>query len=229
MQALSQNIKKESDIQPKNLTEAKEIQNDLSKRVKIIPLRKKINFIAGADASFYKDRIVGASCLFSYPTLLKIDQAVHDQRVTFPYIPGYLSFRESPSLIKAIKELKRKPDLIILDGQGIAHPRLIGIASHIGVLLNIPTIGCAKSKLIGEYNEPGSRKGSWEYLIKGTKYIGAVLRTRRSVKPVFVSPGHLIDITDSIKIILECITKYRLPEPVRCAHSLSKKYTFNIH
>ncbi len=209
---------------PKNIKDAKEIQKILSEYVMIGPLQRKIELIAGVDAAFYEDSVVGSVCLFHYHELVKVEDAVIAQKCTFPYIPGYLSFREAPVLIKAIEKLKAVPDVILVDGQGIAHPRLFGIASHMGVVLDIPTIGCAKARLVGEYKDPAMKKGSWKYLSKDGKNIGAVLRTRESVKPLFVSPGHLMDITDSIEIVMNCVIKYRIPEPIRCAHTLSGQY-----
>jgi deoxyribonuclease V len=141
----------------------------------------------------------------------------------FPYIPGFLSFREGPVIINALKGLRKKPDIILFDGQGIAHPKGLGIASHIGVLLNAPTIGCAKSRLVGTYEEPGTKKGAYSSLLFIEEIVGAVLRTKDNVKPLFVSPGHRIDIQGSIDIVLACSQKYRIPEPLRRADFISKK------
>ncbi len=138
-------------------------------------------------------------------------------------MPGFLSFREGPAIIVTIQKLKTKPDLILFDGQGIAHPKGIGIASHIGVMLNIPTIGCAKSKLVGKFEKPDKDKGSRTYLYYKGERVGAVLRTRKNVKPVFVSPGHMIDIKSAIEIVMNCATEYRIPEPLRRADQLSKR------
>jgi len=205
---------------PKTIKDANKIQRTLSEHVKITPLERNIKLIAGVDAAFYSDTVAGSVCLFRYPELVKVKEAVIVQKVSFPYIAGYLAFREAPVLIKAIKKLKVLPDLVLVDGHGIAHPRFIGIASHIGVILDIPTIGCAKSRLIGKYKEPQNEKGAWEYLVRDDQHIGSVIRTRERVKPLFVSPGHLIDIKDSIEIVMNCLTRYRIPEPIRCAHSL---------
>jgi deoxyribonuclease V len=141
----------------------------------------------------------------------------------FPYIPGYLSFREAPAIFSAMEKLSLLPDLLIVDGQGIAHPRRIGIASFLGVLLGLPTIGCAKSRLVGKYEEPAPERGSWSPLIDKGETVGAVLRTRKGVKPVFVSPGHLVTLPEAIEIIMHCAVKYRLPEPQRAADSLAGK------
>jgi len=143
--------------------------------------------------------------------------------MTFPYIPGFLSFREGPAIIEALHMLKIKPHVILFDGQGIAHPKRMGIASHIGVILNIPTIGCAKSRLVGEYKEPGTSKGKISSLKYQGKIVGAVVRTKDDIRPLFVSPGHLIDLKSSIEIVLGCTTKYRISELLRRADFLSKK------
>jgi deoxyribonuclease V len=147
----------------------------------------------------------------------------------FPYVPGFLTFREGPVLIKVIKKLSIKPDVILFDGQGIAHPIRLGIASHIGVLLNTPAIGCAKSRLIGEYKEPKLRRGAWSPLTYNNNVVGAVLRTRDNVRPLFISPGHKIDLKASIDIVLNCISKYRIPEPLRRADYLSRRVKRSIN
>ncbi|MEK6690279.1 MAG: deoxyribonuclease V [Nitrospirota bacterium] len=208
---------------PDNITEAKTIQNTLRKKVKVIPLKKNPMYIAGVDAAFFKNKVVGVACLYRYPDLILIKDVYAFAEIPFPYIPGFLSFREGPAIIKAINRLKIKPDVILFDGQGIAHPRGIGIATHIGILLDIPAIGCAKSRLIGEYREPGFSKGEWSPLNFKNRTVGAVLRTREDVKPLFVSPGHRIDLKDSIRIVLGCTTRYRIPEPLRRADLISKK------
>ncbi len=145
------------------------------------------------------------------------------KKARFPYIPGLLAFREGHAIISAIGKLTVAPDLVLIDGQGIAHPEGFGIASHIGVILGIPTIGCAKSRLVGEYEAPGSMKGNWTYLYHRGAKVGAVVRTRSFVKPLFVSPGHLIDIESSVEIVLECTSGFRIPEPLRAADRLSRK------
>ncbi|WP_333654307.1 deoxyribonuclease V [Dissulfurispira sp.] len=213
---------------PKDISRAKKIQDVLRKRVKIIPLKKTPEIIAGVDAAFAGDKVIAVATLYEYPELRYMQDAFSTEKIIFPYIPGMLSFREGHAIINAIRKLNIKPDVILFDGQGIAHPKGIGIASHIGVILDIPTIGCAKSRLVGEFRGPGATKGSWAYLYyKGMK-VGAVLRTRSSVRPVFVSPGHLIDIDSSIKIVMKCISKYRIPEPLRRADWLSKKHRKNL-
>jgi deoxyribonuclease V len=207
---------------PKTISEAKVVQNDLKNKVRIIPLSKNPRFIAGVDAAFAGDRIIGTACLFRYPEVTLVGEAYAEMRNLFPYVPGFLSFREGPVIIETIQKLPIKPDVILFDGQGIAHPLGLGIASHIGLLLNIPAIGCAKSRLVGEYTEPAVQRGSSSLLFYHNKPVGAVLRTRDNVKPLFISPGHRIDMKASIEIVLNCLSKYRIPEPLRRADFLSK-------
>ncbi len=209
---------------PRNTEEARVVQESLRKRVRIEPLRNTPGTVAGVDAVFSGETVWAVISVFTYPDLRHIEDSVVNERVRFPYIPGYLSFREGPGIIKAYEALKVKPDIILFDGQGIAHPRGIGIASHVGVMLDITTIGCAKSRLIGEYKEPGNKKGEWTYLnYKGEK-VGAVVRTKDDVRPLFVSPGHRIDIESSVDIVMHCISGFRIPEPLRRADHISKVY-----
>jgi deoxyribonuclease V len=205
-----------------DIDRAKKIQNRLRQKLKIIPLRKKIRTIAGVDAAFGEDRIIGTACLFSFPDLNFLEEAWAIKKLSFPYIPGYLSFREAPVVLAALKKLTVKPDLILVDGQGIAHPRRMGIASHLGVLWNVPTIGCAKSRLVGAYQEPGMKKGDWSPLRLDQEVVGAVLRTRGMVSPIFISPGHKIELPESISIVLKTTTVFRISEPLRRADQLSK-------
>lgn len=214
---------------PKDIPKAKGIQDVLRKKVKIIPLKKTPEFIAGVDAAFLDEKIVAVATLYKYPYLKHLQDVSTIEKIRFPYVPGLLSFREGLAIINAIKKLKIKPDVILFDGQGIAHPKRIGIASHIGVILNIPTIGCAKSRLIGEFDEPSTKKGSWTYLYYRDKKVGTVLRTRENVKPLFVSPGHLTDIKSSIDIVMGCVTSYRIPEPIRRADQISKRIKVSGH
>lgn len=208
---------------PTNISDAKAIQISLRDKVKIIPLKKPPQYIASVDASFTDDEIIAVTCIYKYPELVYIGHETAIKEATFPYVPGYLTFREGPAIIEAINSLSIKPDLILVDGQGIAHPKGIGIASHIGVLLDMPTIGCAKSRLIGEYKESGFKKGDWSSLEYNGRAVGAVLRTKENVRPLFVSPGHKIDLKASIEIVLGCTSKYRIPDPLRMADFISKK------
>ncbi|MES2930481.1 MAG: deoxyribonuclease V [Patescibacteria group bacterium] len=209
--------------------EAIEIQKTLKDKVRLIPLERKVSYIGGADVSmnlFAADGFAGFVTL-SYPDLSVVDHSVIKDTIGFPYIPGLLSFREIPMLLKAWEKLKKKPDVIVVDGVGIAHPRRLGIATHLGLVLNVPTIGCAKSVLTGIYTEPANVPGSISYLydkFNKTEIIGAAIRTKKNVKPIFVSPGHLITLEESIEIVKRCVLKHRLPEPTRMAHNTVNEY-----
>lgn len=200
------------------------IQHKLKKRIRLQFHSKKISTIAGADASFKDGKAVGALTLFSFPGLEVLETVVKSRPITYPYISGLLTFREGPVLLDCFKALKHEPDIIIFDGQGIAHFRSMGIATHLGIILSKPSIGCAKTRLTGTIKPVGIKKGSYSYITdKHNKIIGATLRTRDSVKPVFVSPGNKITISKSIEIILRTAKKFRLPEPIRLAHHLAQE------
>lgn len=201
---------------------AVQIQEDLRKRLIFsddqTPVR--IKTVAGADISYSRgdDLFFAAVVLLEYPSLKVLDTVSYSRRVTFPYIPGLLTFREGPPLLTAFERLTRVPDVVIFDGHGIAHPRGIGLASHMGLFLDVPTIGCAKKRLTGIYEEPGTKRGDYTPLTKDSDMIGAVVRTKEKVKPVFISQGHKIGLARAIDITLSCCTRYRLPEPTRRAH-----------
>lgn len=180
----------------------------------------EIELIAGIDVSFKGEEAAAGVVVLEYPGMEEVERAIAKVRVTFPYIPGLLAFREGPSIVAALEKLKNEPDLLMLDGQGIAHPRRMGIATHIGVIFDKPSIGCAKSRLWGSYHEPGPEKGSWSYLYDGAEIIGAVLRTKDKAPPLFVSIGHRIDLQSALEIVLSCCRGDRLPEPTRLAHLL---------
>ncbi len=205
--------------------EAIKLQEELKEKIILKKGFSKIKRIAGADISFSKksNRAYAAVIVFSFPELEILEEEYTIGNLSFPYIPGLLTFREGPLLIETFKKIKIEPDVIIFDGQGIAHPKRLGLATHMGILLDKPTIGCAKSKLIGTYQEPEREKGSYSLLKDDGEIIGAVLRTKEDVSPVFVSPGHKIDLKSSIEIVLECLRGYRLPEPTRQAHLLVNK------
>jgi deoxyribonuclease V len=200
--------------------EALAIQRELQKRVIKQNGFREINTIAGVDLAQIhggKQQICGI-LVYSFPELIEIERSSAIVRVVFPYIPGLLAFREGPAIIGTLKQLKQKPDILMVDGQGIAHPRGCGIASHVGVILDIPTIGVAKTRLYGKFDEPGDMKGDWTELNSNSgESIGAVLRTKRGIKPVFVSIGHKIDLKTSIEVTLKCTIGFRLPEPTRQA------------
>lgn len=204
---------------------AVEIQERLKKSIILKGSAKHCKLIAGADVSYTResDIFYASVVVFNLQTMERVEEAIASGKVDFPYIPGLLSFRESPILLKAFAKIKSEPDVIILDAQGIAHPRGIGLASHIGLLLDKSSIGCAKTRLIGEYNEVGREAGCHSQLTVKDKIVGAVLRTRKNIKPVFVSPGHKIDLKTSIALVLKSCRGYRLPEPIRQAHSLVKR------
>lgn len=180
--------------------------------------------VAGVDASYRNGLIYAAVATLSYPDLNLVEQTVATSPVSFPYIPGLLSFREGPAVIEALDKLAIKPDLLIFDGQGVAHPRRLGLASHIGLLVDIPSIGCAKSRLCGQYEEPESARGCYTWLVDQGETIGAVVCTRDNVKPVFVSIGHRVDLPTSIAYVLNCCRGYRLPETTRWADRIAAGY-----
>jgi len=202
--------------------EAVAIQQVLRKKLILCDdeLPAPVRWIAGADISYSRgdDRFFGVVVMLSYPSMEMTEISAFSARVSFPYVPGLLSFREGPILLKAFEKLKQRPDIVLFDGQGIAHPRGIGLASHMGLFLDLPTIGCAKTKLFGSYGEVGAERGSFADLYHGDSVIGAVVRTKSRVKPVFVSQGHRIGLKRSIEVVLACCKGYRLPEPVRQAH-----------
>ena len=202
-------------------SKARAIQEQLGSHVIRHDLFKSIERVCGVDVSFRGAQSVAACVVMSFPDLEIIEHSVHSSSVSFPYISGLLSFREIPALLPALEAINTDPDLIIVDGQGIAHGRGMGLASHLGILLDTPTIGCAKSKLVGSYAEPGVLRGDWEYLNLGDSVIGAVVRTRQSVKPLFVSIGHGISLHSAVFYILKCCRKYRVTEPIRFAHRLA--------
>jgi deoxyribonuclease V len=207
---------------PDTIGKARTLQESLARKVSIVPLRREPRTVAGVDVHYARGRAVAAVCLYEWPGLEPIGDAVADVACDFPYVPGYLSFREGPAVVKVLNKLGRRPGLLFFDGQGIAHPRGLGIASHLGVVLGIPSVGCAKSRLVGEYEEPGPQKGSRSGLFFKNEQVGVVLRTRTGVRPVFVSPGHLIDIPGSVEVILAALGRFRLPEPLRKAHNMAK-------
>jgi len=212
------------DLHPWNVTykEAIEIQKRLRHRVILKGLGKKIKYIAGLDVSYAKgaDTVWAGAVVLAFPTLVKTEEKWSRKRVSFPYIPGLLSFREIPALLDVLRKLEVEPDLIFCDAQGIAHPRGLGLASHLGIFLNKPTLGCAKTKLVGEFNAVGERRGDYAYLTYQNKVMGAVVRTRPRVKPVFVSPGYGVLLAECIEFVLETCSAYRIPEPIRQAHIL---------
>ncbi|MBN1322476.1 MAG: endonuclease V [Methanotrichaceae archaeon] len=180
--------------------------------------------IAAVDASFVEGRAYAVAAAFSYSSMELLDQSMAKCDLDFPYIPGLLTFREGSALLMALDGLAEEVDVILFDGQGQAHPRFMGEAAHLGILLDKPSIGCAKSWLWGEYEEPGWEKGSSSPLIAGCRQVGAAVRTRSGVKPIFVSPGHLCDNASAKEVALGCCRGFRIPEPLRFVHAQSKRY-----
>ncbi|HEY0546804.1 MAG TPA: deoxyribonuclease V [Pyrinomonadaceae bacterium] len=202
--------------------EAVGLQKSLRERVRLRPLERPVETIAGADISFNKfsETIYAGIVVLRLPALEVVEEVCIVSETRFPYVPGLLSFRESPAVLEAWEKLKTEPDAVMFDGQGIAHPRRVGIASHVGLLINRPTLGCAKSVLVGKYEEPPLERGAWTELIDKGEVVGAALRTKSKVQPIFVSPGHLIDLEDAIRLTLASDGGYRQPEPTRRAHHL---------
>jgi deoxyribonuclease V len=202
--------------------EAVQVQQRLRNLVRLQPLERSVGAIAGADISYNKfsETVYAGIVVLSLPDLRIVESAGVRSVSKFPYVPGLLSFREAPPLLEAWEKLKTKPDVLMLDGQGIAHPRRFGIACHVGVLLDLPTIGCAKSILVGRHDELGLEAGSRSPLVHRGEQVGVALRTKNKVAPVYVSPGHLIDLDSAVDLVLRSTTKYRLPEPTRQAHLL---------
>jgi deoxyribonuclease V len=222
--------------------EAVALQKELRARVLLQPLPDPVKLVAGADISYnrFSDVVYAAIVVLRLPELTVASTAGVVTKMNFPYIPGLLSFREAPPLLEVWRQLKLLPDVLMLDGQGIAHPRRFGIACHLGVLLNLPTIGCGKTLLTGKYDEPAPEAGNFSPLMHKEEMIGAAVRTKNRVNPVFVSPGHLADIPSAVDLALRCVkgyaqhpeagplwggkatpakgSKYRIPEPTRLAH-----------
>lgn len=204
--------------------EARRLQGQLSGQVvatgELPP--DSLSLVAGADVSYSKatNRCYCGVVLLSFPELECVGAATAVVDATFPYIPGLLSFREIPGLVRVFEKLGEAPDLVLVDGQGLAHPRRMGLACHLGLILDVPTIGCAKSRLVGEYDPPASERGSRSALLLDGEIVGAVVRTRCKVSPVFVSVGHRIDLESAIQNVLACAPRFRLPETTRAAHSL---------
>ncbi len=207
---------------PRNAKAAVALQREMAVRVRLTPVKCGATLLAGADLSISPDgkRLIAGVVVWDLKSRDVIETRVARVPCTFPYVPGLLSFREMPGILAAVRKLKVTPDVFLCDAQGLAHPRRFGLACHLGLWLNMPTIGCAKSRLSGVHAEPGLRKGSSARLMHHGEQIGCVLRTRDDVKPIFVSPGHLCDHDSARRIALSAAIKYRLPEPTRLAHQL---------
>ncbi len=208
--------------------EAKKVQEQLRSRVNSeTPLDwDRIRLVAAADVSFSRKSPVlfGAVVLVHFPELTLHSVYYRQAEARFPYVPGFLSFREAPVLLEIFDALPVVPDVLLCDGQGVAHPRFFGLASHLGLLLDLPTVGCAKSLLVGEFEPPGVEKGSFTPIHFQGREVGAALRTRRGVQPVYVSVGHKITLPDALELVLKCSPRYRIPEPLRLAHQYVNRY-----
>lgn len=202
----------------------KQRQIELSKKVIIKPLDIEIKYIAGCDSAFRGDLINSVFVILDFKTLSIVEIKNITSIVNFPYIPGFLAFREVPNLINVYETLKIKPDLIMVDGHGISHPRGLGIASHLGVILDKPTIGVAKSLLVGKYKEPCKIKGCKEIVYFNNRPVAYALRSKNNSDVIFVSPGHLVDLDSSLSIVLKTLKNYKLPEPTRIADYYSRKF-----
>ena len=200
--------------------EAVAIQESLREQLRIEPLAHSVHLIAGTDVAYSRasHRMYAAVVLVRLPSLEVVDAAEWYGRATFPYIPGLLTFREVPPLLEALRRLRTEPDALLFDGQGLAHPRQFGLACHGGLLFEKPAVGCAKARLVGEHGKVGSERGASVALIYRGTTVGAVLRTRHGIKPVYVSPGHLVDVPSAVALVLACTGRFRIPEPIRLAH-----------
>ena len=200
--------------------DAIKLQKEMASQVLRTGRIDDLHFVAGVDISVNRWAKTGTAAVVvqNFPGLEIIEVRTKTDSITFPYVPGLLSFREAPLILSACEELTVEPDILMVDGQGIAHPRRLGLAAHLGLCLDVPTIGCAKSRLCGSHGEPNNDPGDYAELFDGGEVIGAVVRTRSGVKPVYISIGHKIDLAASIKTVLDCCRGYRLPEPTRLAH-----------
>jgi len=210
---------------PKTYQEAVAVQEELRHRVQLIPLPHPPRFVGGADAICDRAdaNIFGAIAVYRYPELELVEEAGVAGVCPFPYRTGLLSFREVPILAAAFKRLKQRPDVLLVDGQGLAHPRGLGLAAHLGLVLDLPTIGVAKSRLVGKGEEPGPDAGAASTLMLAGKVVGMILRTQKGRKPFYISPGHRITLAECREIVLGCVQRYRSPEPLRQADNLSRR------
>ncbi len=207
------------DLSPR---EAAAVQRDLRSQVVLEDKLGDMRLVAGADIALdRRDKMgFGGVVVFSFPGMELVEFATSVRPLTFPYVPGLLAFREAPVLLDAFERLRSTPDLVVFDAHGYAHPRRMGLASHLGLVLDVPSVGCAKSVLVGHYEEPGEERGSWSPLVDGGETIGAAVRTRARVRPVFVSVGHRVSLSTAVGLILRCSSGYRVPVPTREADKL---------
>jgi deoxyribonuclease V len=205
--------------------EARRLQEELASRVVAGPALDLANvrYVAGADVSTQGNMAYATVVVLDFPGLSLVEVKGYEAPLRFPYVPGLLSFRELPSVVGALEKVETEADALILDAQGLAHPRRMGLASHLGIFLDVPTVGCAKSLLVGSFEEPGREKGSATNLVHRGEIVGRVLRTRDGVSPVYVSVGNRIDLESSVRLVLACCTRYRLPETTRQAHNAANR------
>jgi deoxyribonuclease V len=205
--------------------EARRLQGELASRVVAGPALDlaKVRYVAGADVSTQVDRAFATVVVLDFPGLSIVEVRGFEAPLEFPYVPGLLSFREMPSILGALEKVETAVDVVVLDAQGLAHPRRMGLASHIGLFLDVPTVGCAKTVLVGKFEEPPPEKGGATDLVHRGEVVGKAVRTRERVSPVYVSVGSGIDLDSSVELVLACCTKYRLPEPTRQAHNAANR------
>jgi deoxyribonuclease V len=209
---------------PCSSAEAELLQERLRGRVVTEDRLGVLQRVAGVDAHYSVDIIWAAIAIMTFPDLVLVESALIHRPLSFPYVPGLLSFREAPPILEVLHRLSKKPDLLLIDGHGLAHPRRFGLACHLGVLGDVPAIGVAKSRLVGTYQEPGIERGAWSKLVDRGETVGAVLRTRSAVRPAFVSIGHRISLKTAIDFVLRCADHFRLPKPLRAADTLSRQH-----
>jgi deoxyribonuclease V len=205
--------------------EARRLQGELASRVVQGPPLEfgGMRHVAGADVSTGGDRAYATVAVLDFPGLSVVEVRGFEASLAFPYVPGLLAFREIPSVVGALEKVQTPVDAVILDAQGLAHPRRMGLASHLGLFLDVPTVGCAKSRLVGDYEEPAAEKGSATNLVHRGEVVGKVVRSREGVSPVFVSVGNRIDLRSAVELVLACCTRYRLPETTRQAHNAANR------
>jgi deoxyribonuclease V len=209
-----------------SIPEAKQLQSELRTKLDLAERGSSITTIGGADISLnlYSTTIYAGIIILSFPYLKPVAYSLVKAETRFPYVPGYLAFREVPALVEVWEQMKKKPDVLIVDGHGIAHPRRMGIAAHFGTLTGQPSMGCAKNILFGKYEEPAAEQGTYSVIYDNLEEIGYVFRSKAKTAPVFISPGNLLGMVDSLRIIRQCVGKYRIPEPTRLAHELVNRF-----
>ncbi|HXH05833.1 MAG TPA: deoxyribonuclease V [Vicinamibacterales bacterium] len=205
--------------------QAVEIQRQLRPRLRVEPLPADVRLVAGADVAYARaaHRMLAAVVIVELPSLQVVEAVEADAPATFPYIPGLFTFREVPPLLRALERLETTPDAMLFDGHGLAHPRRFGLACHAGVLLDVPSVGCAKSLLVGEHAPPGPRRGDAADIVHEGDIVGAAVRTRPGVAPVYVSIGHRVDLASAVRLVLATARRYRMPEPLRLAHQATTR------